>query len=435
MLRADKRMVMGRSLTQRYLSPSEKMGGKNPFLFVHTVYTSGKLPELVSFLVWELFHQLRLFPTQKYLTFNNSEALTLENERLNGLDFSGKIDHFFTNRELNASRAHHNWKLLFINNNEEIFGCLYPDDRDLYKSIDNGESIVFIKRFPKSIKSIFISGQNTIFVCVRGTVYKSLDSGGSFKQSLDLGSSDSFFRHNNGMTETPDKTLIIGEYGNVWDNSGWTKLAYLYFSSDNGETWEKSDFLITEGINKHIHLVRYSRLLDKILMADGDNKKKLWVSDSSNSLDLKNSDKWKPVNKFHIQMGGYTSIVESDEKMLFGTDYKGGTNFIVESTDGERFDRKIVPDPYRRSPIDNMVQRKSKKGNEIWANLPYSTSGTKCLLMYTVNGGKSWNKVIEYNRATHCVWLLSSSNEIADVLYFSIENYEDNDRVVYKIID
>lgn len=96
------------------------------------------------------------------------------------------------------------------------------------------------------------------------------------------------------MTETPSKTLIMGEYGNVREKGKWRKLAYLYFSSDNG--------------------------------------------------------------------------------------------------------------------------------NEIWANLHFSTPGTKCLLMYTANGGKSWSKVIEYSRATHQVWLINSSNETSDVLYFSIED-------------
>jgi len=235
------------------------------------------------------------------------------------------------------------------------------------------------------------------------------------------------------MTETPDMTLLIGEYGNVWEKRGWRKLAYLYSSSDGGETWERSDFLITQGINKHVHLVKYSRLFDRVLMADGDNKKKLWVSEPVNSSFSINSNRWKPVNKFHIQMGGYTSIVESDGKILFGTDYQGGTNFIVETTDCKKFTKRIVPDPYRRSPIDNMAQRKSKKGNEVWANLPYSTANTKCLLMYTDDGGESWNKVIEYNRATHKVWLLSSSNETSDVLYISIEDSIDKNRVVYRI--
>lgn len=425
---------MERELTQRHSLLFEKKV-RNPFLFAQDIYQYSKFRELVSFIVWELFHKLRLFPKKNYLKFNNSEALTLETESLNELSFSQKIDHFFKSRELNIVSSDHNWKLLFINNNGEIFGCLYPDDQDLYKSIDHGKSIAFVKRFPERIKSIFISSQNTLFVCVKGAVYKYSDSSASFKKVLDLGSSESYFRHNNEMTETPDKTLIIGEYGNIWEKNGWRKLAYLYFSSDEGETWERSDFLINKGTNKHVHLVKYSKLFNKVFMADGDNYKKLWVCDSANVSDLQNPDKWKPITRFHIQTGGYTSVIETDEKIVFGTDYQGGTNFIVETKDGKKFDKRIVPDPYRRSPIINMVQRKSKNGAEIWAVLPYSTANTKCLLMYTKDGGESWNKVIEYSKATHHVSLMSSSNETADVLYFSIKNLTNNDRVVYKITD
>jgi hypothetical protein len=425
---------MGRILTERYSFLFEKKV-RNPFLFARDIYKSGKSRELVSFMVWEFLHQLRLFPKKKYLKLNNFEGLTLDNERLNGPDFSEKIERSFSRLGLSPFRSEHNWKLLFINNTKEIYGCLYPDDRDLYKSADNGKTVIFVNRFPTQIKSIFTSSQNTIFVCVKGAVYKSSDNGGSFKKSLDLGSSESFFRYNNAITETPGKTLIIGEYGNIWDKNGWRKLAYLYFSADDGQSWQKSDFLIKKGTNKHVHLVKYSRLFNKIFMADGDNYKKLWVSDSLTIPDLEDSENWKPVNKFHIQMGGYTSVVETDEKILFGTDYQGGTNFIVETKDGQKLDKRIVPDPYRRSPIDNMVQRKSRNGDEIWANLPYSTANTKCLLMYSKDGGQSWNKVIEYSRAAHKVWLISSSKEIEDELYISIENSRKTERVVYKIAD
>jgi Tol biopolymer transport system component len=170
-------------------------------------------------------------------------------------------------------------------------------------------------------------------------------------------------------------------------------------------------------------------------MADGDNYKKLWVNNASNSSDLRDPKKWRPINKFHIQMGGYTSVVESDDKILFGTDYQGGTNFLVETRDGKKFIKKIVPDPYRRSPIINMVQRKSKNGDEIWAVLPFSTANSKCLLMCSMDGGKSWFKVIEYDKANHHIGLINSSNEIPDVLYFSIEDLINNNRVVYKVAD
>jgi hypothetical protein len=250
---------------------------------------------------------------------------------------------------------------------------------------------------------------------------------------LELGSGESFFRHNNGMTETPDRTLIIGEYGNVWEQKGWRKLAYLYFSSDEGETWDRSDFLIEQGANKHVHLVKYSKSLNKLFMADGDNYKRLWVSDSLGTS--ARNPKWNSVTKLHIQMGGYTSVVESNGQILFGTDYQGGTNFIVTTGDGKAYDKRVVPDAYRRSPIDNMVVRRSKRGDEIWANLPYSTARSQCLLMYTADGGKRWNKVVEYNRAAHKVWLLSAAAEAVDELYFSIEALGTAERVVYQITD
>ena len=428
-------------LTKQYPSIFEKRAVKEvPYLFwgfllfVHDAYKSRKLSELISFIIWELFHKFGLFAKREYLEFNNSEAFTLGNNRLKPLDFSEDIDHFFRRREPSIVRSYHNWKRVFLNNNKEIFGCLYSEDKNLYKSVDGGKSIALIKEFPKSIVSIFISSQNTIFVCVKGTVYKSLDSGGSFKKSLDLSTSESYFRFNYGMTETANKALIIGEYGNVWNQSGWRNVAYLYSSSDDGETWKRSDFLIKRGTNKHVHMVWYSKLLNKIVVTDGDNKKRLWVSDSLDPFDLERL-KWKLINKFHIQMGGYVSVAESDEKILFGTDYLGGTNFLIESIDCEKFNKKILPDPYRKSPIMKLVQRKSKKGNEIWALLPYSKSGTKSLLMYSLNCKKSWNKVIEYNSATHGIQVISSSKEIVDVLYFSVRDKKNNNRVVYRIAD
>jgi hypothetical protein len=425
---------MGHELTKRHSILFEKKI-QNPFAFARDVYQSGKVREFASFIVWELCHHLRLFPQEEYLKFNPGEALTLDNENVTSAEFSQKTAQFFSSRGLHLVNSAHSWKVLFISPDQEIFGCLHTDDRELYKSIDQGKSITLVKRFPERIKSIFISSQNAIFVCVKGAVYKSSDHGNSFKKTLDMGSSESFFRHNNAITETPSKALIIGEYGNIWENNRWRQLAYLYFSADNGETWVSSDFLIKKGINKHVHLVKYSRLFNKIFMADGDNYKKLWISEALTSSGLQYAVKWKPITKYHIQMGGYTSVIENDEKIIFGTDYQGGTNFFVESTDGQKFTKRIVPDPYRRSPIDNMVQRKSKHGSEIWANLPYSTANSKCLLMYSADGGESWNKVFEYRRATHKVWLVSSSSEAANELYFSIEDLKNNKRVVYKIVD
>lgn len=422
-------------LTKQYSALFKKKGVNKLYIFVQDVYRSGKLREIISFIVWEIFHRVGLFPKKNYLVFNQQAAIKLQGEKVASLAFSENVARYLGSQGLDAQKCEHNWKLLTSNGAGEIFGCLYPNDRDLYKSVDQGKSVTFVHRFQERVKAIFISSQNTIFVCVRGSVYKSSDDGASFKRVLDLGSTESFFRFNNAMTETPDKRLLIAEYGNIWDKTAWRKLAYLYGSEDGGETWKTSDYLIQQGTNKHIHLIKYSKLLNKLLMADGDNYKKFWLSAPVDSFVFENP-KWTPVNRFHIQMGGYTSVVESAGKIFLGTDYQGGTNFIVETTDGKNYTKKVVPDPYRRSPIDNMVLRKAKTGTEIWANLPFSTGNSQCLLMYSNDQGQSWHKVFEYSRATHTVWLLNSAHEeAAEEIYISVENTQSKERVVYKIAD
>ena len=426
--------VVGRDLTKRYALPSEKRGTGNPFLFLRDIHRYGKSRELVSFMVWEAFHRLRLFPQSRYLQLNGDDVLVLPKEGLNDAGFRQDLDSFFRGRGLAVSSVPHNWKLLFKGNRGEIFGCMYPDDRSLYRSDDDGASVAFVQRFPTRIKSVFVSSRGAVVVSVKGAVYSSPDNGGVFAKTLDLASPESWIRHNNAITETPDGTLLMGEYGNVWNGDGWKVLAYLYASSDDGATWDSSDFLIGQGANKHVHLVKYSRLFNKVFVADGDNKKKLWVSGPADPFDAQKPE-WKAVNRFHIQKGGHTSAVESDEKLVFGTDYQGGTNFVVETRDGKVFTSQIVPDPYRRSPIENMVQRGSRGGVEIWANLPWSRSGTKSLLMYSADGGQSWTKVLEYHKAHHKVSLLSSSNRNPDAVYFSIANSENHDRAVYRVVD
>jgi photosystem II stability/assembly factor-like uncharacterized protein len=349
-------------------------------------------------------------------------------------DLNQTVVNFFASRDLLALRCEHNWKILFIHSSGDLFGCLYPNDCDLYRSIDDGKSVSFVHSFPEQIKSIFISNHNSLLVCVKGAIYHSADDGISFQKVLDLGSPISFIRYNNAITETPDGILYMGEYGNIYDKNGWRKLAFLYSSIDDGKSWRKSDFLIGKGTNKHVHIVKYSKVLQRLMVADGDNYKKLWISGPLDTFNFDNLD-LKPVNRFHIQMGGYTSAVESNGKIFFGTDYQGGTNFIVETTDGRVYKKKVVPDPYRRSPIDNLLVRKSARGNEIWGNLPYSTTNSKCLLMVSTDDGISWEKVFEYNRSTYTVWLISSSIDPTDKVYLSVENALNNERVVYKISD
>jgi hypothetical protein len=424
---------MGRDLTKRYSSVFESHRLPQPLLFARDVYETGKWRELSSFLAWEVMHRLHLFPTCSYLRFTDREPLQLGAQQ--GSDYSAaseKVQEFFSGLGLRATICKDNWKLLWGHRDGQIIGCRYPNDNDLYESKDGQTALV--QTFPAPIKAIFVSGRRSTFVCVKGSVYRRAENTSRFDNVLPLTSPESFFRHNNGMTEGSNGTLVIGEYGNVWNDNRWKKLPFLYSSSDDGVTWTTSDFLLRQGTNKHVHVVKYSGLLGKMFVADGDNYKKLWVCDIAKAEDGR-EPRWKAANRFHIQMGGYTSIVESDGKIFFGTDYQGGTNFIVESLDGRTFTRKIVPDPYRRSPVDNMVLRKAGDTAEIWANLPYSSGASRCLLMLSKDLGSTWTKVAEYSRSTHVVWLISSSANVSSDVYFSIEDLTNKQRAVYKLGD
>jgi hypothetical protein len=421
---------MGRDLIKRYSTGG--IGGRNLFRFLGDVYKTGKSREVVSFAIWEALHRLGWFPRRSYLQFNPGSPLVLKEEGILDADFEGRLRSALCDQGVDLVICNHKWKRLFVTDDGALYGYLDSDDRKLFSSTDNDQSIALLDTFPGRLKSVFVSRCKSIFVSLKGAVYRGVE-GGAFEKVIDLGSPESFFRHSYAMTEAPDGTLIIGEYGNLWENGGWRKLANLYFSSDDGSTWRKSDFLIARGTNKHVHIVRYSPLLNRLLLADGDNKKKLWISAPLTASSAAHPE-WKPITRFHLQTGGYTSVAESNGRVLFGTDYQGGTNFIVDTADGRKYRKRIVPDPYRRSPIHNLLARKSATGGELWANLPISTGLNKCLLMCSLDGGETWNKVIEYNSKIHSISLIGASHAAPEELYCSIKDRRTNDRLVFRIV-
>ncbi len=429
-------------LTQKYKHLIEKEGFDRVFHIVLSffpllmdVIKSGKLVEIVSFGIWELRYKLGLYSKDQYIIFDDSEPFIIKDgDEVGTLDFES----FTKNQPFEIKRIQ-NWKLIYKNSENVIFGCLASDDKVLYGSKDDGKTIYKIKEFERGISSIFVSFENILFVNTWGTLYRSSNLGNSFELSLTLSQEDSYIYHNNGMTEIPSGELLIGEYGNVSKNGVWANLAYIYASSDSGKTWKKSDFLKKKGINKHVHLIKYSKLLNRIVLTDGDNKKKLWLSSNLNNFDLL-SHPWQLINRFHIQIGGYTSMVENESKVFLGTDYLGGTNFLVETKDGKKYKKKLIPDPYRRSPIMNLLRRVSKENDEIWAILNNQiSSNAKCLLMCSKNGGKSWSRILECDGTKNLILINSAgtkpSNTISIALTSSKIDADDKNGVSYEIRD
>ena len=411
---------LGTIITKKYSHLAEKKGLNKLFHILlvspslaKDVLKSGKTREIISFGLWEIAHRIGLF--SNYITFKNKEPFYLEE----GMDIESLDFEAFSKDLPIMIKKIINWKVYHVDSKGVIYGCLASENSVMYKSVD-GKTLEKLEKFDKEIKAVFISQEDVIFVNTKGHIYRSDDGGKTFTHALSLSKEGSSIFHHYGMTQIPAGELLVGEYGNVSENGRWANIAYIYGSSDLGKTWEKSDFLKRQGVNKHVHMVKYSKLLERVVLADGDNKKQLWIS-----KDLKNykfsENAWDLKTHLHIQMGGYTSMCEHEDRLLFGTDYLGGTNFLVESRDGNTFKKKPIPDPYRQAPVHDLIKRKIGDKEEIWSVLNNPNSSTaKSLLMYSDDGGKSWQRVIEYSGRKHLIMINSGSLSSQERISFAL---------------
>ena len=179
-------------------------------------------------------------------------------------------------------------------------------------------------------------------------------------------------------------------------------------------------------------------MINGLILSEGDNKKRIWITKSSTNLNATSNiseDGWKKVNKYHIQKGGHTAMVELNGKIIFGSDYMGGTNFLISTKDMLRFNEKVVLNPHRRCLFRRMLVRINKGGqSEIWANLNFEYGrGVKCLIMVSLDSGETWKKVIQYNGKQFKVRLISDSNHLAKELYILLVNNKDNTSTTLQI--
>jgi hypothetical protein len=396
--------------------------------FLRDLYENDKAWEALSFLVWETMHVLNLTAIRT-LQFVAGPPTILPHNALEETD--SLIANAFIKRGLRVARSRHVWRILFLFADRELYGCLHTEPRVLYMSLDGGTSITRIYAFEQEITAIFISSTGTILIGIHGAVYRGEIGGISFTKVISLSSPASFVLFGNGVTESRAQELLIGEYGNISDGTGFRFCGYLYCSNDKGWSWQESDFLRRQRTNKHVHGIWYSSLLDGVLLTDGDNRKRLWLGRRAKG---KSQFEWTLLRKHHIQTGGYLSMVEIEENILFGTDYLGGTNWIVMTRDGLTFKRMMIPDPYRRSPIPTMLKRSDGITHEIWACLHNSIcASTRCLLMCSCDDGTTWHRCLEYDGTVNHLEIISRATGSGRNFWFSVEFA--NDYRVYHVCD
>ena len=398
--------------------------------FIADIFRTGKIEEILSFVVWEFMHRLRLFKKSSYLVINEKlinvtiEDLLKQDELVFDVSQHSKI-------KIETPTV--SWHILCFDPDGNIWGSTIADKNILFFQAKGKKDSTKVFEFPGTIRAIYISGQGVIFVCSKGKLYRSEAKAGStsFECVLSFLADDSIFRHNNTFTETPGGILLIGEYVIIWKSNRWVFGANLYSSYDSGKTWNKSEFLRQADVNKHIHLLRYSPALKKLILTEGDNHKRIWVKkdDQFTHESMDNLANWETFTRHHIQMGGYTAMAEVNNKIVFGSDYMGGTNFVVTTEDLKKYKRKIIPDPWRRGWITNMIVTRD---NKIWATSMYMySSKNRSILMFSQDEGETWNKVLDYDGTKYLVDIISSSIKNQDTLYIKIREYDKADNQVH----
>lgn len=397
--------------------------------FLRHVHRTGKSNELISFIVWEILYRIKYYNRARTLKLTDSIPLSINSDGTLSDSNTKTTNQLITIR---AEKISVNWKYHFQDNQQTIWGCEYYNDSVLLRCCSCEGSTGAVCMFSARIRSLYAT-DDAVFVCAGGTLYRSEKRDIQFEPVLQLTTPESYFLFNNGFSELPNGTLLLGEYASIWEQNKWVNLAHLYVSHSKGVTWKTTDFLKRQGVNKHVHLVKFSPLLNQVFLTDGDNKKQIWRNETLEEYTHQaglTKHGWQLVNRFHWQMGGYTSMLDHGSGLVFGTDYLGGTNFMVHTTDGRRFRREVIPNPYRRSPIINMVARRKGNNTELWALLHNSAvPGKSCLLMYSTDHGLTWNRFIEYNGQQHEIQLVSSGKGAVNELCFCIRQWHNGHEV------
>lgn len=244
---------------------------------LYDAVANGKAVELTSFGLWEMQHRFGLVNASRYLRFAAHPMLVLRASVECGEE---DVEQVFASHELTAIKSQVPWRTIYLSRSGTGFGSLNAARSTLFRSASGRDDKAEpLHRFADRIRAVFVSRRNTVFACSDGVIYRGVNGGERFSESLRLTSRKCYFLFGHGMTETPEGMLVLAEYGTVHRGRGFQSVANLYFSFDEGASWEKSDFLVRAGANKHVHIVAYSKELRRLFVTDGDNKKRLWVSE------------------------------------------------------------------------------------------------------------------------------------------------------------
>lgn len=190
------------------------------FHFIADIYRTGKIEEILSFVVWECMHRLRLFKKSSYFAINEKMINITIDDLLKKDEFNFTVS---PGSALTIETPSISWHILHWDEGNNIWGSTITEQNVLFFQKNGKAEASKVFEFPQAIKAIYISRHREIFVCSGGKLFRAAAREGltGFVCVLSFLADDSIFRHNNTFTETPDGTLLLGEYTIIWESGKW----------------------------------------------------------------------------------------------------------------------------------------------------------------------------------------------------------------------
>ncbi len=186
-----------------------------------------------------------------------------------------------------------------------------------------------------------------LYYFVEGHLWSLTADGHVQRESLVLSSAESTVL-DQGMAVDSRGSLVVAEYKHdALGRSG----AYVYVRRAGDGRWETVDALARR-VDKHCHMVVFDPRANLFLITCGDSRKMLATLNIS-GVRLA----FEVVSAGAAKTGGYLCAAPFGDGFVCGTDYTGGTNFLVFVVAGTIQKKEVLCGRFRRSvvtAIDNI---------------------------------------------------------------------------------